>query len=208
MSLSSESKIFILIGVITVLVVGIGVALMSKPPIKLEKSQLILADSHTKGNKEAKTYLVEFSDLQCPACKAYYPEVKKIIETNKDKLLFAYRHFPLEQHKFAESAALAVEAAAEQDKFWEMHDYIFENQDSLSEEFLLGAWEKLGLDKTKYEKAFKEKTYQSSVNTDKADGNQFGVNSTPTFFLNGEKLNLINQKDLEAAVAKALKDNK
>lgn len=205
--LSSESKIYILIGAVTVLVVGIGVALMSKPPLKLEKSQLILADSHTLGNKEAKTYLVEFSDLQCPACKAYYLEVKKIIENNKDKLLFSYRHFPLEQHKFAESASLAAEAAAEQGQFWQMHDYIFENQDSLSDEFLLNSWEKVGLDKEKYQKAYKEKTYLDRVNKDRLDGEKFTVNSTPTFFLNGEKLNLINQKDLEAAVAKALKNN-
>lgn len=207
MRLSGESKFFIAIGIVTLLIIGIGVALMSRPAPILEKAALIPAGAFTKGNKDAQDYLVEFSDLQCPACKSFAPEVKAVVEKNKDKLLFAYRHFPLQQHPQAVPAALAAEAAGEQGKFWEMHDYIFENQESLSEEFLLGAWEKVGLEKEKYQKAIKEKTYEDKVNKDFSDGSKFGVSSTPTFYLNGQKLDLFSQKDLESAVAKAIKEN-
>lgn len=208
MKLSGESKFFITIALSTVLIVGIGIFFMSRPEKVLERSDLLPDTANIQGTKDAKTYLVEFSDFQCPACGAFYPKVKEIVEKNKDKMVFTYRHFPLDQHKQALPAALAAEAAGEQGKFWEMHDYLFENQDSLSEEFLLAAAEKLGLDRDKYEKAFKEKKYQDKINKDQSDGVKFGVNATPTFFLNGKKLDLFSQNDLEKAVSEAIKNNK
>ncbi|OGG10877.1 hypothetical protein A3J20_03075 [Candidatus Gottesmanbacteria bacterium RIFCSPLOWO2_02_FULL_42_29] len=180
---------------------------MSKPEKLLEKSELIPAGSQIKGNSEASDYLVEFSDFQCPACGAFYPQVKSLVNANKDKLSLSYRHFPLDQHKMAVPAALAAEAAAEQGKFWEMHDYIFENQAGLSEEMLLSAGEKLGLDKAKYEEAYKNKKYQEKVSKDLADGKRFSVNATPTFFLNGKKLNPVNFDDLKRSVEEELKKN-
>ena len=206
MKLTGESKFFIGIISATLLIVGIGIAVMSRPAPKLDRGDLVTQTAHTKGNKEAKTYLVEFSDFQCPACASFYPAVKQVVEKNKDKLYFSYRHFPLQQHPQAVPAALAAEAAAEQGKFWEMHDYIFENQGSLSEEFLLAAPVKLGLDKEKFEKAFREKAFQDKINKDSSDGVKFGVDSTPTFFLNGQKLKLFSQSDLEKSVTEAIKN--
>ena len=207
MKLSSESKLFIAIAVITVFIIGIGIMLMSRPAPVLERSQLLPAGSYTQGNKEAKTYLVEFSDFQCPACRSFQPQVKALVEKNKDKLVFAYRHFPLAQHPLALPAALAAEAAGEQEKFWEMHDYIFENQESLSEEILLSAPEKLGLDKEKYLKAFKDKKYQDKIDKDTSDGRKFSVDATPTFFLNGKKLDLFTSSDLSKSVEETIKNN-
>lgn len=207
MRLSGESKFFITIALSTILIVGAGIFFMSRPAKVLERSDLLPDTANIQGIKDAKTYLVEFSDFQCPACGAFYPKVKEIVEKNKDKMVFAYRHFPLDQHKQAVPAALAAEAAGEQGKFWEMHDYLFENQDSLSEEFLLAAAEKLGLDREKYEKAFKENKYQDKINKDQSDGVKFGVNATPTFFLNGKKLDLFSQNDLEKAVSESIKSN-
>src|SRR3989338_5579059 len=206
MNLTGESKFFIGIILATVAIIIGCVFFMSKPEKLLEKSELIPAGSQIKGNTEALDYLVEFSDFQCPACGAFYPQVKSLADANKDKLALSYRHFPLDQHPMAVPAALAAEAAAEQDKFWEMHDYIFENQSSLSEEFLLNAAEKLGLDKAKYEEAYKNKKYQDKISADLSDGQKFGVNATPTFFLNGKKLNPVNFEDLKRSVEEALKN--
>ena len=207
MNLTGESKFFIGIIIVTVAIIIGGVFFMSKPEKLLEKSELIPAGSQIKGNSEASDYLVEFSDFQCPACGAFYPQVKSLVNANKDKLSLSYRHFPLDQHKMAVPAALAAEAAAEQGKFWEMHDYIFENQAGLSEEMLLSAGEKLGLDKAKYEEAYKNKKYQEKVSKDLADGKRFSVNATPTFFLNGKKLNPVNFDDLKRSVEEELKKN-
>ena len=207
MNLTGESKFFIGIILATVAIIIGGVFFMSKPEKLLEKSELIPAGSQIKGNSEASDYLVEFSDFQCPACGAFYPQVKSLVNANKDKLALSYRHFPLDQHKMAVPAALAAEAAAEQGKFWEMHDYIFENQAGLSEEMLLSAGEKLGLDKAKYEEAYKNKKYQEKVSKDLADGKRFSVNATPTFFLNGKKLNPVNFDDLKRSVEEELKKN-
>ena len=207
MKLTGESKFFIGIILATVAIIIGGVFFMSKPEKLLEKSELIPAGSQIKGNSEASDYLVEFSDFQCPACGAFYPQVKSLVNANKDKLSLSYRHFPLDQHKMAVPAALAAEAAAEQGKFWEMHDYIFENQAGLSEEMLLSAGEKLGLDKAKYEEAYKNKKYQEKVSKDLADGKRFSVNATPTFFLNGKKLNPVNFDDLKRSVEEELKKN-
>lgn len=207
MRLSGESKFFIAIAVSTLFIVGLGIFFMSRPAKVLNKSDLVTSTAQTFGNKNAKNYLVEFSDFQCPACGAFYPVVKQLIEKDKDKLLFVYRNFPLQQHEWAMPAALAAEASADQGKYWEMHDYIFSNQDSLSEQFLLDAADKIGLDKAKYEKAFKDKKYQSKIDSDINDGTRLGVNATPTFFLNGKKLDLFSQGDLESAVNEALKAN-
>lgn len=204
MNLTGESKFFIGIILATVAIIIGGVFFMSKPETLLEKSELIPAGSQIKGNSEASDYLVEFSDFQCPACGSFHPTVKALVEKNKEKLIFVYRHFPLDQHAQALPAALAAEAAGEQGKFWEMHDYLFENQSSLSEEMILTGAEKIGLDKVKFEETYKNKKYQDRISQDLADGKRFGVDATPTFFLNGKKLELFSQNDLEKSVSEAI----
>ena len=91
-------------------------------------------NENIKGEKEAAATLIEYSDFQCPACGSYYPIVKKVTEDLSAKVRFAYRHFPLPQHKNAKLAATVAEAAGRQGKFWEMHDLIFQNQSDWSEE--------------------------------------------------------------------------
>ena len=82
-------------------------------------------NENIKGDKEAKATLIEYSDFQCPACGSYYPILKKVSEDMEAQVRFAYRHFPLPQHKNAKLAATVAEAAGKQGKFWEMHDLIF-----------------------------------------------------------------------------------
>lgn len=147
-----------------------------------------------KGSKEAKITLIEYSDFQCPACASYALIIRQLAEDFSDDLKIVYRHFPLiPNHKNALLAALAAEAAGKQGKFWEMHDRLFEKQGDWSEErdpkekFILYA-EELELDKDTFIKDFESNEVEEKVNRDLSLANSLSLNSTPSFFLNGEKI--------------------
>ncbi len=147
-----------------------------------------------KGNKEAKVVLIEYSDFQCPACAFFFPIVKRLFEEYKDKIVFVYRHFPLPQHKNAKLAAIASEAAARQEKFWEMHDKLFENQKFWGEEknakdIFIKYAQDLGLDLEKFKSDLNSKEIADKVESDFQGGLSLKVNATPSFFLNGRYLN-------------------
>ena len=154
----------------------------------------ISATDVTKGNPNATVELIEYSDFQCPACAAYYPYVKQMLAEYNDKIRFAYRHFPLSQHRNAPLAARAAEAAGNQGKFWGMHDLIFEeqkaweNNNKAGEVFTVLA-QRLGLDMERFNKDIDSEEIKNKVENDFKSGLRAGVNSTPTFFLNGVKLN-------------------
>src|SRR3989338_6772834 len=201
MRLSSESKLFIAILLGTVAIITGAVFFMSQPEKTLSKSDLLPIDTYTKGNKNASSYLVEFSDFQCPACGTFKPLVDQVTDKYKDKLLFGYRHFPLyNSHPFAEKAALAAEAAGRQGKFWEMYEYLFESQEKFSDEVIMAGATVLKLDKEKFDKDINDPKLKDKINRDVAAGNSLGVNATPTFFLNGKKLNISSFDDLENSV--------
>lgn len=150
-----------------------------------------------KGNKKAKAALIEYSDFQCPACAAYQPIVKKLSETYGNRIAIVYRHFPLPQHKNAEKAAYAAEAAGRQDKFWEMHDLIFKNQEDWSEspdaeKLFLAYAKELKLNENQFNKDVKSETVKQKIADNLVSGQKLSVNATPTFFLNGEKLENIS----------------
>lgn len=165
----------------------------------------VLKDDHVRGNKDAKVVLIEFGDFQCPGCGAYYPMLKSLEETYGGNVAFVFRHFPLSQiHPNAFAASRAAEAAAEQNKFFEMHDKLYEtqsvwgqatdNQQALFE----GYAKELGLDMGQFEKDYASSKVADRINRDLSMGQQdFSVNSTPTFILNGEKLSP-NPKDQDA----------
>src|SRR3989344_4022503 len=155
----------------------------------------IVSSDQIKGNPTAKVILIEYSDFQCPACAVYAPIVKQIAEDFQDKAVFAYRHFPLSQHKNAKLAALASEAAGQQGKFWEMHDKIFENQKewaensaAKTEEIFIKLAETLALDVEQFKNDLKSKELKEKIDNDLNSGIKVNVNSTPTFFLNAEKI--------------------
>lgn len=204
--LSTENKIIIAVVIITLLILGIGVGIFSKPEAVFTRDEMIPAGTAVKGNENAKVYLVEFSDFQCPACKSYKSVVDEIIEKNKDNLLFAYRHYPLSQHQFALKAALASEAAKNQGKFWEMYNYLFSNQEKLSDATIEDGAKELKLDLEKFKKDSDSSENKDKVNKDMADGNKFGVDATPTFFLNGKKMRISGFEDLKNEVEKEIKN--
>jgi len=204
MKLTGELKFFIGIIVASIAILAFAVVFLNRPSPTFSSGELLPNDTFTKGNKNATVQLVEFSDFQCPACKAYQSIVDPLVEQYKEKLVFGYRHFPLSQHKLAQYAAQAAEAAGEQGKFWEMSGYIFNHQDTLTKELINEGAQTLGLDATAFKNTLNSEKYKQKILRDLADGKRFGVNSTPTFFLNGKKLNLNSYNDLKKAVEQAI----
>lgn len=151
------------------------------------------ADDHVKGNPAAKVILIEYSDFQCPACGAYYPLVRKLADEYANDVAFAYRHFPLQQHANAIPAARAAEAAALQGKFWEMHNMMFEHQDAWAgeanpTETFMGYARELGLNSDQFRRDYEADAGRDHAKADFQGGLRANVNATPTFFLNGKKL--------------------
>ncbi len=152
------------------------------------------ATDWSTGNADASVTLIEYSDFQCPACAFYYPIVKRLKDEEGAKFRLIYRNFPLKTlHKNAEPAALAAEAAGNQGKFWQMHDLLFENQKSWEslgnpDEAFIGYAQQLELDATRFSEDYKASATADRVQEDVQSGNAASVDATPTFFLNGTKV--------------------
>lgn len=201
-SMTQEAKVLIGIGMVTLIIV-IGSAFLfggktspQKEIPKLTADQLkmiVRNDSHKKQNKNAKVTLVEFGDFQCPACGAVYPIVTLLLREYKDQVAFVFRQFPLQVHQNASIAAHATEAAGAQGKFFEMYDALYQNQKDWSEsknpmEIFEQYAKNIGLDVEQFKNDVTSKKYEEKIQKDIKDGNALGVNATPTFFLNGEKI--------------------
>ncbi len=167
----------------------------------------ILKSDHIKWATESaaiKNILVEYSDLQCPACKNFHTIIKDQVETDKkitSKVTFVYRHFPLTNlHQNAEKAAYAAEAAGKQNKFFEYADVLFAKQDEWAKikdvETKFESYAKdLKLDVDKFKKDLNSKEAKEKVSADVLSGNNAAVNATPTFYLNGQKLDSVRSFD-------------
>lgn len=195
--MNQETKILGIIGAITLLVVVGGAILFSTnnpnaPQASVEPSQLVVDYAPTRGNADAKVTIVEFSDYQCPACKAAYQDVERIINEYGDQIYFVYRQFPLNIHKNAKVGAYAALAAGEQDKYWDMHLKLFEKQEEWSDlanprdKFAEYAKE-IGLDEAKFRDDMDSNEIFSTVETEITEGIKMGITSTPSFFINGQK---------------------
>lgn len=141
---------------------------------------------HLQGPPNAPVTLVEYADYECPYCGEADAIVKEIQERLGDQLCFAFRNFPLTgTHPHAEHAAEAAEAAGGQNRFWEMHDLLFENQDALGDEALLEYAAEAGLDISRWLHDMEAGTYLVRVQEDLKSGTRSGVDGTPAFFING-----------------------
>ncbi|MBI4065223.1 thioredoxin domain-containing protein [Candidatus Gottesmanbacteria bacterium] len=208
MRLTGESKLFLGVTGASILLIAIAAIFFSRPaPVQptLPKSELLGQQPHGKGNASASTYLVEFSDFQCPACKAAKPFVDEVVEKNRERLFFVYRHFPLAQHPFGLKAAIVAEAAGVQGKFWEMYDLLFTNQENLSEALFVDLAKQLNLNEKDFTDSLSDPKTKANVSLDRDYGLKIGVNSTPTFYLNGKKLILTSYSDIRVEVERALK---
>jgi Protein-disulfide isomerase len=145
---------------------------------------------HIRGSVNASVTLVEYGDYECPHCGRAYWNVKKVREKMGERLRFVFRNFPLTQaHPHALRAAEAAEIAATQDKFWEMHDRLYENQNALDDESLIGYAKGIGLDVEKFTEDLRRDAFEEKVRADFIGGVESGVNGTPTFFINGVRFN-------------------
>lgn len=196
--MSQEAKVLLGIGIATILLLIGGVFYLSSTNPQVTSTgtvdeKVLIAGKNATGNPTAKVTVVEFADFQCPACGAFQPEMKKILSDYNGKIYFVYRHFPLPMHKNAKPAALAAEAAAAQGKFWAMYDKLFESQsswealDNPTDTFVDMA-KALHIDETAFKKALTENVGSDAIQKGIDDGNKAGVNSTPTVFVNGKKI--------------------
>ncbi|HEX7456082.1 MAG TPA: thioredoxin domain-containing protein [Candidatus Nanoarchaeia archaeon] len=190
MNILKENLILIIIGIVSLLVVAVAVLTTSagQLPSGVSNQDLVKENSQVLGSRDAKVTIVEFSDFQCPACRAAHSIVKEVTAEYGDRILFVYRHFPIvSSHPNALGAAEAAEAAGEQGKYWGYHDILFENQENLKKEDLQKYAKKLGLDMDKFGEALDTGKFKDKVRADIDDAQKLGVRATPTFFINGER---------------------
>ena len=141
---------------------------------------------HRSRPEDAPVTLVEYGDFECPSCGAAYPIVEQVRKKMGKRLRFVFRHFPLTQmHPHAMAAAAAAEAAGAQAKFWQMHAMLFEHQDALDGDDLLGYARALRLDEKRFTRDLASEAYVRRIRQDVRSGIRSGVNGTPTFFMNG-----------------------
>jgi protein-disulfide isomerase len=182
----------------------VGVAIMfSKTSAPINQSGEVMTDqavllngaTKIKGPENAPITIVEFSDFQCPACRAVQPTLAQISQEFPDKVKIVYRHFPLDSiHPNARLAAQATEAALAQGKFWEFHDKLFlaqgewdkiGNKEELLAKFAEYA-EELKIDKQQFLEKIESQEIANIVQSDTEMGNSIPVQATPTFFVNGK----------------------
>ena len=167
----------------------------------VEESQLVAEHTYIRGAQNGPITIVEFSDFQCPFCAQVNPYLKDVLAKYPTQVRLAYRHFPLPQHQYAKAAAEASQIAGEQGKFWEYTDLLFENQENMKKEDLLRYAKAVGLDEEKFKTQLESGSFSSVVAKDLNAGRSLGVNSTPTFYVNGQKLALNSFADLENKIA-------
>ncbi|XAS65524.1 DsbA family protein [Pseudarthrobacter sp. So.54] len=182
------------------------------PPQPVADAQLVREDSHrVTAPVTEKAQLVEFLDFECESCLAAQPLVEDLKKEFGDRITFVTRYFPLPGHRNSGTAALAVEAAAQQGKYEQMYTKMFdtqpqwgEKQDSQAPLFRTYAQE-LGLDLAKYDAAVADEKTIDRIRKDVADGKALGVTGTPTFFLDGRKLTLSTEADFRQKLTDAAK---
>ena len=148
----------------------------------------VTSRDHVVGRADAPVTLVEYGDYQCPHCRGAHPIVRRITARYGDALRFAFRHFPLtEVHPMAGPAAETAEFAAVQQRFWPMHDALFEHQPELSPPTLAMLAQALGLSPVALGDALRSGAFSERVREHFLSGVYSGVNGTPSFFINGRR---------------------
>lgn len=170
----------------------------------------VVIEPNIKGNPEAAVVLVKYSDFQCPACAAAAPVVDDLLAEYGEQIRFEYNHFPLISiHPLAIPAARAVEAAGQQGQFFPMHDLVFENQQAWSTApnptaFFMSYAEELDLDMTTFRRHFDASLIEDHIRGQFDEARALGFTGTPTFTLNGERMDFATYEDFVIQVELAL----
>ncbi|HVZ88963.1 MAG TPA: thioredoxin domain-containing protein [Polyangia bacterium] len=158
------------------------------PGAGTEVYKVAVGDAPTRGAKEPKVTIIEYSDFQCPYCGRAAGTVAQLLKDYSSDVEVAYKQNPLPFHPNAMPAALASEAAREQGKFWEMHDKLFANQQNLDRAHLDQFAQDIGLDMGKYKESMDKQANKDRIKRDMDEATKFGARGTPNFFINGRNL--------------------
>ena len=160
-------------------------------------------DDPVRGETNAPVTVVEFTDFQCPACAAMHPVLEEVLKSYGNKVRFVVRDFPLDMHENARKAAEAANAAHAQGKFFEYAALLFKNQKALEVASLKKYASELGLNRARFDAELDRGIYAAEVKKDLEDGEIYGVGSTPTIFINGVQLRVLNADGLREAIDRA-----
>jgi protein-disulfide isomerase len=157
-----------------------------------------LDGTHARGSTDAPVTIVEFSDFECGHCAVFHASLDDVLPRFGQTVRVIFRHFPLDPscnpsvsgqvHPGACLAAVAAECAGEQSKFWQYHNLLFENQQHLDRQFLIGYASRLGLDVPRFTACLGSLEARARVERDAKAGAQLGIDSTPTVFINGRAI--------------------
>lgn len=216
--MNKNTIIISIVSILGIFLLLFGVYKLINQPVVTDfpQTKQIKSTDHIKWSPEKKNILVEYSDFQCPSCKGAHDFLKTIEASGSSdfditkKITFVYRYFPLFQiHDKANISAYAAEAAGIQGQFWQMSDLLFDNQQAWStsndpqKEYFLNYAKELKLDVNQFKKDSDSIEVKNRVAEDLKEAEQIGVNSTPTFFLNGQKID-VNSYDEFKKVLKEL----
>jgi protein-disulfide isomerase len=195
--------------VLVIAVVLIGGSVWYSGNVSEKNNEGVTFSPNVKGNAESAVTLVEYSDLQCPACAAFQPILNEVLTQYGDQIKFEYKHLPLPMHPFAEHAARAAEAAGQQGAFFAFHDKLFAEQavwtrsGNPSASFLKFA-EELGLDQEKFKRHMNASLVRDKVRAEAKEAREKGVTGTPTLFLNGTRMSFETYEDFKNQIVLAI----
>lgn len=156
------------------------------PPVKIDGWETLLHDRPRLGSPQAPVVMVEFADLECPACRAYAATLDSIQKLYPEDLMVLFAHFPLSYHRFARASAVAAECAYEQGRFTELRRVLYKKQDSLGLKSWVSYAEEAGIPRIdEFSACLDAPESVRRVDRDLELGAKFEVNSTPTVIING-----------------------
>lgn len=199
---------WVIIGIIAVILIGGSVWFSSNAAETYNEG--VVVGEQIKGNKDAAVTLTEYADFQCPACAQFQPVIEEIMAAYGDQVRYEFKHFPLLQiHPLAESAARAAEAAGQQGKFFEFHDLLFINQATWSASpnpagFFAQYAQEVGLDMDMFTRHQRSSLLREKIQSEFNEARELGLTGTPTFFLNGERMQIQTYEDFRTQIEVAI----